>query len=76
MYSARVLLATHSPVVLNAAELAHVLCFAKLETAATDIVSGARHPKLRCAKWLCCRFLLKIPAGEDQYGRMTAQCFG
>ena len=47
MYEAQVLLATHSTVVLNAAELDDVLCFAKDETGATDIVLGSEHPMLR-----------------------------
>lgn len=36
VYSAQVLLASHSPVVLNAAESASVLCFAKNAEGATD----------------------------------------
>jgi len=47
VYSAQVLLASHSPVVLNAAESASVLCFAKNEEGATDIVQGSEHPALR-----------------------------
>lgn len=41
------LLATHSPVVLNAAGLDDVLCFAKDDEGSTDIVLGSEHPDLR-----------------------------
>ena len=47
VYEAQVLLATHSPVVLNAADVGDVLCFAKDETGSTDIVLGNEHPKLQ-----------------------------
>ena len=47
MYEAQVLLATHSTVVLNEAELDDVLCFAKDDTGATDIVFGSEHPMLQ-----------------------------
>ena len=47
MYTAQVLLATHSPVVLNAASGDDVLCFAKDDDGATDIVLGSEHPRLR-----------------------------
>ena len=47
VYEAQVLLATHSPVVLNAADVGDVLCFAKDETGSTDIVLGTEHPKLQ-----------------------------
>ena len=47
VYSAQVLLATHSPVVLSAASPDDVLCFAKDESGATDIVLGADHPRLK-----------------------------
>lgn len=47
MYESQVLLATHSPVVLNTAGLDDVLCFAKDDDGATDIVLGSEHPKLR-----------------------------
>lgn len=50
VYEAQVLLATHSPVVLNAADVRDVLCFAKDETGSTDIVLGTEHPKLK--QWL------------------------
>ena len=47
MYAAQVLLATHSPVVLNTAQTDQVLCFAKDDDGATDIVLGSEHPRLR-----------------------------
>ena len=47
MYEAQVLLATHSPVVLNASNSDEVLCFDKDEEGATDIVLGSEHPRLR-----------------------------
>jgi predicted ATPase len=47
MYDAQVLLATHSPVVLNAASMDDVLCFAKDDVGSTDIVLGSEHPSLR-----------------------------
>ena len=45
----KVLLATHSPVVLNAASMDDVLCFAKNDSGSTDIVLGSEHPLLQ--KW-------------------------
>ncbi len=47
VYDAQVLLATHSPVLLNAAKMDDVLCFAKSDDGATDIVLGSEHPVLR-----------------------------
>ena len=47
MYEAQILLATHSTVVLSAADIENVLCFAKDEGGATDIVLGSEHPMLR-----------------------------
>ena len=47
VYEAQVLLATHSPVVLNAAGTDDVLCFAKDDDGSTDIVLGSEHPRLR-----------------------------
>ena len=46
VYDAQVLLATHSPVVLNAAAANQVLCFARTDDGATDIVPGSEHPHL------------------------------
>jgi predicted ATPase len=47
VYKAQMLMATHSPVILNMAEVSSVLCFAKNAEGATDIVSGDNHPKLK-----------------------------
>ena len=47
VYVAQVLMASHSPVVLNAAKLGDVLCFAKDGSGATDIVLGSEHPALQ-----------------------------
>ena len=47
MYDAQVLLASHSPVVLNEADMSDVLCFAKDENGASDIVLGSDHPSLQ-----------------------------
>ncbi len=47
VYGAQVLCATHSPVLLNLARLEDLLCFARTETGATDIVRGDRHPRLQ-----------------------------
>lgn len=49
VYGAQILMATHSPVILNCVDPPHVLCFAKDGVGATDIVSGDRHPAL--ADW-------------------------
>lgn len=49
LYESQVLMATHSPVALNVFKPVQLLCFAKDESGATDIVSGDRHPKL--AEW-------------------------
>jgi predicted ATPase len=49
VYGAQVLMATHSPVMLSLVETDHVLCFAKDEQGATDIVVGSKHPAL--AEW-------------------------
>lgn len=47
VYNAQILMATHSPVILSIAEPNQVLCFAKTEEGATDIVRGSQHPALR-----------------------------
>lgn len=46
VYGAQVLCATHSPVILSMAEPDAVLCFAKAEGGATDVVLGTEHPNL------------------------------
>jgi len=47
VYDAQVLMATHSPVVLSVVDPKELLCFAKTEEGATDIVLGAGHPALQ-----------------------------
>ncbi len=47
VYDAQILVATHSPVILSIADPSTVLCFAKTEDEATDIVRGSEHPALR-----------------------------
>jgi predicted ATPase len=49
VYGAQILIATHSPVILSLVEPKDLLCFAKDEKGATDIVLGSEHPALR--KW-------------------------
>ena len=46
-YDAQILVATHSPVILSVAQADDVLCFAKADSGATDIVLGRDHPALR-----------------------------
>ena len=46
VYDAQILMATHSPVILSQAKPQDVLCFAKTEEGATDIVRGDEHPEL------------------------------
>jgi predicted ATPase len=46
-YTAQILLATHSPVILSIVDSPQVLCFAKTPDGATDIVRGDLHPALR-----------------------------
>jgi predicted ATPase len=47
IYDAQILCATHSPVVVSMAEPHDILCFARDENGATDIVPGNEHPALR-----------------------------
>ncbi|MCL4210657.1 MAG: AAA family ATPase [Phycisphaeraceae bacterium] len=47
VYNAQVLCASHSPVILGLAKPADLLCFAKDEHGATDIVRGDEHPRLK-----------------------------
>jgi predicted ATPase len=47
VYSAQILLATHSQVILSVAKVSQVLCFSKTEKGSTDIVRGKEHPALR-----------------------------
>jgi len=46
-YTAQILCATHSPVILSLAESDQVLCFARTDDGATDIVRGSEHPILK-----------------------------
>lgn len=50
IYQGQVLLATHSPVALNLLNSKQILCFAKDESGATDIISGDKHPALE--RWV------------------------
>jgi predicted ATPase len=50
VYSAQVLMATHSPVILSTVEAEQVLCFSKNAAGATDIVRGSEHPALQSWK--------------------------
>ena len=47
VYDSQVLLATHSPIFLSHADLEHVLCFAKDEEGATDVIPARAHPGLK-----------------------------
>lgn len=49
VYGSQVLVASHSPVILSMADPLQVLCFAKTEEGATDILRGDEHPAL--AQW-------------------------
>jgi hypothetical protein len=46
VYGAQVLLATHSPIILNLVEPEQVLCFAKTPEGGTTIIRGSEHPAL------------------------------
>lgn len=46
VYSAQILLASHSPVILSMMEPEYLLCFGKTKEGVTDIVKGTEHPKL------------------------------
>jgi len=47
VYEGQVLCATHSALFLNLAKPEELLCFARTDTGATDIVRGNEHPRLR-----------------------------
>ncbi len=47
VYDGQVLMATHSPIFLSISETEHLLCFARDEQGAVDIVSGSEHPGLQ-----------------------------
>jgi predicted ATPase len=61
IYEAQVLIATHSPIALGMLSPAQVLCFAKDDEGATDIVNGSLHPALRDWK-----------SGEPDFGILFA----
>jgi predicted ATPase len=46
VYDNQVFIATHSPILLTLAEPKNLLCFARLESGAIDVVRGERHPRL------------------------------
>lgn len=46
-YGDQILCATHSPVFLAMAEPEQVLCFARTQEGATDVVRGSEHPNLK-----------------------------
>ena len=46
-YAAQILVASHSPVILNIADIGSLLCFAKTADGSTDVVAGPDHPRLR-----------------------------
>jgi predicted ATPase len=47
VYSAQILVATHSPVILGCAQLEDILCFQKTDKGETDIIQGRQHPALQ-----------------------------
>ncbi len=47
LYEGQIFCATHSPVFLNLAKPKELLCFARAESGATDIVRGDAHPWLK-----------------------------
>ena len=47
VYDSQILLATHSPLLLTLAKREQILCFAKTDSGAVDIVSGEDHPALK-----------------------------
>jgi predicted ATPase len=47
VYDAQILMATHSPIILNMAKPKDILCFAKTSDGVTDVVRGDEHPKIR-----------------------------
>ncbi len=50
VYRAQILLATHSPVILGLAKPEDLLCFARDQSGATDIIGGDAHPALKAWK--------------------------
>ena len=61
IYESQVLVATHSPIALSMLDVSQVLCFAKNNDGATDVVAGNMHPMLRDWK-----------KGEPEFGLLFA----
>jgi predicted ATPase len=47
LYDAQLFMATHSPIILNMADLKHLLCFERNASGETRIVQGSAHPYLK-----------------------------
>jgi len=47
VYDNQILLATHSPAILNLSKAEDILCFSKTESGAVDIIWGDEHPNLK-----------------------------
>lgn len=47
VYGAQVLCASHSPIALSMAKPEQLLCFAKTDEGATDVIRGDEHPRLK-----------------------------
>lgn len=47
VYNSQILLATHSPVIISTMQPEDILCFAKNNNGATEIVAGNNHPALQ-----------------------------
>lgn len=47
IYASQVLIATHSPIVIDHLDPNQIICFAKNSSGATDTVVGNRHPRLQ-----------------------------
>jgi predicted ATPase len=47
VYNAQIFIATHSPVILSIADIHDILCFAKNDEGAIDIIAGNEHPDLK-----------------------------
>jgi predicted ATP-dependent endonuclease of OLD family len=58
VYDGQILTATHSPIILRITEADKLLCFAKNDEGATDIVLGSEHPRLKTGSrkliWVTC----------------------
>jgi len=47
IYSAQVMIATHSPIIVRMAQPADLLCFARTADGMVDIINGSAHPALK-----------------------------